>query len=230
MKIAVMQPTYLPWIGYFELIDGVDLFVFFDDVHFNKRSWHRRNRIKTVSGEFTLTIPVLCKGKQMPLIKDTPINNEIPWKRKHLANIKSNYSKAKFFGLYIHELETLYSHEYKWLLDLNLAFIEFLRRSIGINTPTILSSSLKISDTKDERLINICKKLNAKDLYDAHGAMEFLNIDLFKKNGINLTFQQYKHPVYRQLHGDFISHLSALDLLLNEGERALDIIRSGRFS
>lgn len=227
MRIAIMQPTYLPWLGYFELMCNCDLFVFFDDVQFSKRSWHSRNRIKTITGEFMLTIPVHNEGKQRPMIKDVLVYNGIPWQRKHWATIKSNYSKAIFFKNYIQELEKVYSRRYERLLDFNLDMINFLKKNIGINTPAILSSVLEIDGERNERVINICKKLNANVLYDTQGAKTVLDLDRFEQKDIIVVFQEYKHPVYRQLHGHFISHLSALDLLFNEGERSLEIIRSG---
>src|SRR4030042_156908 len=141
MRIVIMQPTYLPWSGYFELMYNCELFVFLDDVQFNRRSWQRRNRIKTANGELMLAIPVRCLNNYT-LIKDVLINNEIPWNVKHLSAIKSNYGKATFFDRYFQKFENIYSQKYLRLLDLNLALINFLKKQIGINTPSILSSTL----------------------------------------------------------------------------------------
>ena len=109
MRIAIMQPTYLPWAGYFELIDNCDLFIFFDDVQFVKKSWQQRNKIKTPKGELLLTVPVLTKGKRGQLIKDVHINNDLSWRSKHLVSIESNYQRAPFYKEHIESIRRIYS-------------------------------------------------------------------------------------------------------------------------
>ncbi len=227
MKIAIMQPTYLPWLGYFELIDNCDLFIFLDDVQFVKKSWQQRNRIKTPTGELLLTVPVLTKGKLEQQIKDVSINNDLPWKNKHLGSIINNYPKAAFYGKYIGLIKEIYSREYSDLLTLNIAFIEFIREHSGIRTKTMRSSQLGATGDRTTKIVNICKACKADCLYDAKGAADILNLNLFKQNNIEVVFQDYKHPTYNQIHGDFIPYLSALDLLLNLGEKSLEVIRSG---
>lgn len=226
MRISIMQPTYLPWLGYFELMYNCDIFVFLDDVQFVKKTWHHRNKLKSVNGELLLTVPILSKGKYKQYIKDVVIDNESPWMRKHLKTIIINYCKASFFNKYIQRLESIYSFNYQKLIDLNLAIIEFLKQEIGIDTKIICSSDLNVNGFKNDKIISICKSLKADILYNTWGAKEILDLELFDKNGIKLILQEYKHPVYRQLNGNFISHLSALDLLLNEGDKSLEIILS----
>lgn len=225
--ISIMQPTYLPWLGYFELMFKSDQFVFFDDVQFIKKSWHQRNRIKTATGELLLVIPILSKGKRFQKINETLIHNNSGWAKKHLLTIENNYRKAPFFQNYIDELRVIYSKPYEKLSDLNIDLIIFLKNKIGIKTPTILSSELNIQGKKNERIIDICKALKSNVLYDAHGAKEILDLEFFNKEGIKLVFQNYQHPVYRQQYGDFIPLLSTLDLLFNEGDNSLSIIKSG---
>lgn len=228
MKIVIMQPTYLPWLGYFELMSNCDLFVLMDDVQFIKKSWHSRNRIKTSSGELLLSVPVFSKGKRCQQIRDAEINNDLPWRKKHFSAIENSYKKARFFNDYFKELEEIYSGNHSKLLDLNIKLIEFIKEKIGISTVLILASTLNASGVKSEKVVNICKKLNADILYDAQGAKDVLDLNFFKDNKIKLIFQEYEHPVYTQLHGDFIPYLSAIDLLLNEGKRSMEIIVSGR--
>ena len=227
MRISIMQPTYLPWMGYFELIHNCDLFVFLDDVQFVKKSWQHRNRIKSSSGETLLTVPVLSKGKRGQQIKAVDINNELPWRKKHLATIRTNYCKAKFFNTFIDELDRIYCRDYGRLLMINLTLIHFLCDAFGISTQTMLSSTLKTDGVGSQKIVNICKALKADVLYDTQGAEPVLDAGLFESNQIELIFQQYCHPTYFQLNGDFLSHLSALDLLLNEGENALRLICAG---
>jgi hypothetical protein len=222
-----MQPTYLPWLGYFELIDQSDTFVFFDDVQFEPKSWHQRNRLKGPNGEQTLTVPILTAGKRFQKICEAEIDNKQQWEIKHIRSIEFNYLKAPFFNNYILPLKEIYEKEWAKLVDLNVGLISLLMGQLKIMTPVICSSALKIESSGDRRIIDICKKLGAEELYDAAGARPLLNLDMFQEEGIQVTFQDYKHPTYRQLYGDFIPSLSVIDLLFNEGERSLEIIRSG---
>jgi hypothetical protein len=222
-----MQPTYLPWMGYFELMMKSDTFVFFDDVQFEPKSWHQRNRVKGPNGELWLTVPVLTKGERFQKINEAQIDNMKQWERKHLSSIEFNYLKAPFFDSYISPLREIYSKKWTRLVDVNLALISFLMRQLGITTPTIRSSELRVESDRNRRIIDICKKLGAKELYDAEGARSLLNLEMFEKEGIRLTFQNYQHPTYSQLYGDFVPYLSVIDLLFNEGPKSLDIVRSG---
>lgn len=227
MKCAIMQPTYLPWQGYLEMMLSSDCFVYFDDVQFVRKSWQQRNRIKSPQGELMLSVPVLKKGELEQKISEAKINNQTDWQYKHLASIEHNYHKAPFFNRYIEELRRIYSQKYEKLIDLNLEILDFLRSGFNINTPTILSSQLDVKGARNEYIIAICRKIGAEILYDAAGAAELLDCSAFEKAGIQLKFQRYSHPVYRQLHGDFKPYLSALDLLLNEGENGRTILASG---
>lgn len=227
MKCAIMQPTYLPWLGYFELMADSDCFVYFDDVQFVKKSWQQRNRIKSVTGELMLSVPVLKKGELEQKINQARINNLERWQHKHLASIEKNYAKAPYLDRYLGGLREIYRESHDRLVDLNVSLIEFLRRELGIATPTVFSSDLEPQGGRNQRIVDICRKVGADTLYDAAGAAEILDHGVFAEAGIRLLFQHYRHPVYRQLHGEFIPYLSALDLLLNEGERSAEIIRSG---
>lgn len=225
-----MQPTYLPWLGYFELIDSCDLFIFLDDVQFIRKSWHQRNKIKTPDGELLLTVPVLTKGKLEQQIKDVSINNDLPWRNKHLGSIKNNYQRAIFYKKYIGSIEDIYSREYADLLTLNMSLIEFIKEQLGIKTKTMLSSQLKAAGDRTGKIINICKACKADTLYDAKGAADILDLNLFKENNIEIIFQEYKHPIYNQIYENFMPYLSALDLLLNVGQKSLEVLRSGNNS
>ena len=223
MICAIMQPTYLPWLGYFQLMANSDLFIFFDDVQFMKRSWHYRNRIRSHQGELMLSVPVLSKGKSGQKINEVLINNDGNWRKKHIQSIILNYGKTKYFRDYIEELNGIYSNNYSHLLDLNVTLIKFLMDKFGIKTQTMMSSQLQVVGERNVKIVDICKKVNADVLYDAEGAKEILDLAYFEQNNIKLAFQKYQHPVYRQ-QGKFIPYLSALDLLFNEGSGSLDII------
>jgi len=223
-----MQPGYLPWLGFFELIEQCDQFVILDDVQYTKRDWRSRNRIRTKNGWIWLTVPVLSKDKEEQLIKDVRINNDISWKKDHLNSIKINYSKSKFFKNYFKYFENIYNKSWEYLIDLNMDIIYFLTKEINISTPIVLSSSLSISAlSKNQRIIEICKKLKADELYDSKAAESFIDIELFKKEGIKVLFQDYKHPEYSQSYKPFIGQMSVIDLLFNEGANSKNIILKG---
>ena len=222
-----MQPTYLPWLGFFELMDNCDTFVYFDDAQFVKKTIHQRNKIKTKQGQLLLTVPVLSKGKLKQKINETQINNDIHWRKKHFKSIDINYCKAPYYNDYIGAIREIYDQRYTYLVELDIKLIELLKNIIGIKTKTILSSQLEVDGKKDKKILNICKKLKANILYDAFGAKEILDDSYFMKNNIKLIFQNYMHPTYKQHWGEFISHLSVLDLLMNQGPNTLKIIKSG---
>jgi hypothetical protein len=227
MKCAIMQPTYLPWLGYFELMDQADIFVFLDDVQFAKKSWQQRNRIRSVTGELLIVVPVKASGARFQIINEVLVDNAQNWRRKHLKSIQHSYFKAPFYSRYIGDLEEIFAESHTTLVELNLALIEFLKQALRIRTPTLLSSTIPAREGRNEKVIDICRHVRAQMLYDAQGAREVLDLQRFSDAGIALEFQAYKHPVYSQLHEPFIPYLSTLDLLFNEGDNSLNIIRSG---
>lgn len=229
--VAIMQPTYLPWTGYFELMDSCDVFVFLDCVQFDKRSWQQRNRIKTVSGELYLTVPVFTKNRREQKILEVEIDGSREFSLQHLRSIQSAYGKAPFYRQYIRGLKELLERKHTHLAELNIDLIHWIARMLGIETRTLRSSTLPARGARVERLISICEFVGADHYLSPEGARAYIEENNpFETRGIRLSYQKYRHPAYRQLHGDFIPHMSTLDLLFNEGERGLDIVRSGRES
>jgi len=231
MKGTILQPTYLPWIGYFEMIDSTDVYVVFDHVQFEKKSWQQRNRIKTSNGVIWLSVPIK-REKRETRICDIKISydhgNPL---EKHWRTITLVYKKAPYFNEYRSIFEKIYSKEYDYLRDLNVEIIKIICDILGIKTKIIFSSKLNLNDEnmeKTEKIVNLCKEVGITHLYDAKGAEEFIDVSLFHKEGISITFQHFKHPVYKQLWGNFIPYMSVIDLLFNEGDKSLDIIRNGR--
>jgi len=226
--IGIMQPTYLPWLGFFELMQGCDQFVFLDDVQFIKKDWLQRNRIKVNENFLWLTVPIITKGRRFQKIVDSEINNQINWASKHLKSIKFYYQKAQYFDKYFPFLEEIYKKRWTKLIDLNIALISFLCEQLKIKTPYAYSSNLTgIREERNDRIIDICKSFDCKKMYDAEGARSIIDSEKINEAGISIIFQKYDHPHYNQLHGKFISHLSVIDLLFNEGNNSLDIIRQG---
>jgi hypothetical protein len=230
MKIAIAQPTYLPWLGYFDLIDQVDAFVILDSVQFEKQSWQQRNRIKTPTGLQWLTVPVEFRGRFGQLIQDVEIRDGEFW-RKHLRAIELNYRRAPFFADYFDELSLeLACPAGSRLADLNVSLMEWLMRELGIKTSLFFSSRLGVSGKRTELLANICTCLGAAEYRSPIGSAAYLlpEIDILESRSIKVRFHNYEHPSYRQLFPPFVAYASVLDLIFNEGPRALEIVRSGR--
>lgn len=221
MVIGILQPSYLPWLGFLEQMHQVDCFVYYDDVQFEKGSWRNRNRIKTAQGPQWLTVPVLTKGGNFPLIKDIQINNREAWSKKHIKAIALNYAKAPYFETYAPGLFHILDSTWNRLLDLNLTVLDWLKTRLGITTPTVLSSSLKVPGRNVERLIGIIRHLGGNVFYEGKAGVNYIDPAIFMDAGITVRFQDYAHPTYPQLYGEFISHLSIIDLLFNCGPDSL---------
>ncbi len=216
MKVAIHQPQYLPWCGYFNKIINCDVFVFLDDVQYKKNEWQNRNRIKNKNGTIWLTVPVHYRFGQK--INEVYIDNKILWRKDHLKSIEYNYKKAKYFDDFFPVIENLLKKEYDLLVDVNIESIKIILSYLGIEKKIIKSSELKVEGEKTNRLINICKKLSADVYISGVGAKEYLVVEEFEKNGIKLIFQNYTTPNYPQLYGDFIPNLSIIDMIFNIGK------------
>jgi len=219
-----MQPGYLPWLGFFELIYNCDIFVLLDDVQFTKKDWRSRNRIRSKDGWLWLSVPVLTKNKQSQLINEVKINSSINWRRKHLKTIEINYNKAKYLNNYFPFFEKLYSSNWTNLVDLNVEIINWALEALNIKTPIRISSSLNTKGRKEDKIINICKKLGATELYDSKAAQNILDLDKFNEGKIMVNFQDYRHPVYNQIYEPFLPYMSVIDLLFQYGPKSLNIL------
>jgi len=222
--IGILQPGYLPWLGFFEQLHRSDVFVLYDDVQFEKGSWRNRNRIKGPKGPQWLTVPVLTKGLGLPVIKDVLINQSRHWQKKHTAAIRQSYSKAPYFKQYSEPIFHILNRPWKYLIDLDLELIGTLKERMGISTPVLLSSDLHIEGKGVERLIDIIRYLGGSRFYEGQAGKNYIEAELFEKEDIQVVFQDYQHPRYLQANGDFISHLSIIDLLFNCGPESLKIL------
>lgn len=229
--IAIMQPTYLPWVGYFDLMDQVDTFVILDNVQFSKQSWQQRNRLKSPQGELLLTIPVATKGKGDLLISEVQLANH-HFLKKHLNSIEVNYKRAPYFETYYPELKKLFeiARDFTYLSTFTISLIVWLKDKLNINTKILCASDFQLKDGKTDRIIDLCKHLQASHYLSPMGAMDYLepSLSYFQKENIVVSFQQYEPIIYKQLYPPFHSYLSSLDLLFNEGPNALNIVCNGR--
>ncbi len=225
MRLVILQPSYLPWLGYFDQMFKSDAFVIYDDVQYDKNGWRNRNRIKTPQGPQWLTVPVLTKGRNLPINRAVEINNTTSWQKKHLKSIAQNYTKAPFFAQYMGLLEGVLERRWKLLIDLNMTLIHLLMEELGLNTKIYLASDLRIpKDGKIERLIHICRHFQADIFLEGDAGRDYLDEALFAREGIRIEYHGYRHPVYRQLHGNFVPYLSVIDLLFNHGKDSLEIL------
>ncbi len=227
MRIAILQPGYLPWLGFFDQELSVDLFVLYDDVQYDRRGWRNRNRVKTPDGSVWLTVPVIQKGKYEQIIRDVKIDNERPWRKKHLGTVEGFYKQAPYFNTLFPGFSELIDSDWEYLWELDLALIKWINEKIGIETEIKLASELNITGQKSERLLEICRKLGANEYYSGAAARHYLDLEIFRNAGIDVYFQEYVHPKYPQLHGDFLSHMSVLDLMMIVLPESKRIIQSG---
>jgi hypothetical protein len=225
--VVVLQPGYLPWLGFFDQMRRCDIFVYYDDVQFDKNGWRNRNRIKTAQGPLWLTVPVRQAGRAGQRIGEVEIECGHPWRAKHLRAIAQSYAKAAFLPLYYPELEALLQRDWRLLVDLNLATVELMCRWLGLERRTMRASTLGIEGGQSTRLLNICRHLGATRYLAGNAAKDYLDVGLFADAGIRLVWQDYSHPVYPQLHNAFVPFMSALDLLLNVGPASLALLAEG---
>lgn len=226
--VVVLQPGYLPWLGFFDQVRAADTFVYYDDVQFDKHGWRNRNRIKGPTGEpVWLTVPALLSGQSLPCIKEVRIDTRSRWARKHLASIQQYYARAPFLKHYLDELQETLLRPWELLVDLDLAVTALLCRWLKLPAPTVRSSDLSIEGERSERLVRICQHFGATRYVSGVAAQTYLDVGLFKRQGIEVCWQNFSHPVYPQLHGEFVPYLSALDLVLNCGEAGAEILAGG---
>ncbi len=223
--VCVLQPSYLPWLGYFDQIARSDVFVFYDDVQFDKNGWRNRNRIKSANGVQWLTVPVLHKGLGPQAINRVQISNKSQWSEKHLRTIAQSYAGAAYRDEVCELLLGYLTQPWTLLADLDIALIEGICGYLGLKRRFVRSSSLGIEGERSERLIRICDRFGAKSYLSGDAARAYLDVDLFSAEGITVEWQGYSHPEYPQLHGSFVSHLSIVDLLMNSGSNSLSVIR-----
>jgi hypothetical protein len=222
--LTAHQPTYIPWLGLFNKIYFADCFVLFDTVQYLPKEWMNRNKIKSSNGAIFLTVPVLKRGFLNKMNKEIQIDNSKNWKRKHLKSIYINYKDTKYFKNYFPFFEDVYNKDWLYLIDLNFYIFKNLLDFLNIKVKLLKLSDLNIEGKKSELVLNLCKKLGAKKYIFGEQGKNYAEIDQFSKNGIDLIFQNYKHPNYAQEFGNFVSHLSVVDLIFNHGKDSQELI------
>ena len=229
--IGILQPCFLPWIGYFEQMDRVDHFVFQDDAQYTTRDWRNRNRILARGGPIWLTVPVRKASLATPIC-DIEISYEADWQTKHLRSLTMHYARAPGFAAIYKLLEAAYGRRPAYLADLTIELTMGLAGHLGICVETSRSSRTPRTESGDlnARLIRLATAQGATSVYFGASSEHYIDCARFAAAGIKVVFQEYDHPHYAQPRAEFQSHMSAIDLLMAHPDRARDIMLSGRSS
>ena len=227
MMVAAHQPHYLAWLGYIDKIHTVDIFCLVDTIPFEEQIFQYSNKIRSwnEAGEEWLAVPVIGEGRSGQLIKDVEISPGTNWREDHWQKIKSSYGKAPFFHAFEDFFEDLYKRDWKMLADLN----EYMTRGIldfwGMSTQIVRSSALGVEGRKANIHVEICRKLGADQYMSGAGQCKYLDQQALRAAGIQHHVQQFTHPTYSQVHGDFMPNMAAIDLLFNYGKKGAEFFR-----
>ena len=232
MKLAIHQPEFMPWPGFFNLMALSDLYIVLDHVQFKKRYFENRNQLVSPSSKTLFVgVPVITKNRYYQSICEVEIDNSQNWKKKLLLTIFHNYKKSPYFSKYYNNFCFLIEKkQYNRLLDLNMEIIVFLRQQLKINTPMICSSEFDLSSVKGSELIlKLCLLTNTKVYLSGKFGRNYLKVEHFKSNGIQIKWIDYETPFYKQQCNNFVKSLSVLDLLFNHGENSYKILSNNTF-
>jgi hypothetical protein len=225
-RVAIVQSNYVPWRGYFDLIDSVDEFILLDDVQFTRRDWRNRNRIKTPQGARWLTIPVRVKGRYTQLVCETEADDD-SWPERHWETVLQNYRRAPGFDYARDLVEELYrTVPGRSLAEINRHFLARLCEALEIETPLTKSVDYEAVGRKTDRLVDLCRKSGATEYVSGPSAKAYLDVDRFAAEGIAVSWFEYgPYPEYEQVHPPFDPHVSILDVVLCAGKDSARIAR-----
>ncbi|WP_340817870.1 WbqC family protein [Methanolobus sp. WCC4] len=221
MIIAVHQPNYLPYLGFFDKMEKADIFVIYDNAQFSKEDYHHRNRVRIFNGWKWLTVPVEKKRipiNQIMVVNSSSTKEENKWNHKHLRVISDNYKNAPFYEDYIDAFYKIYEKEYCSLCELNMDLILLLKEAFDIGTEILYTSDLGQLSSSSQGLVEIVQKVDGDTYLSGQGGKNYLDISLFKDKGIKVDFQNYVHPIYKQCYEGFVPYMSAIDALFNTGK------------
>jgi hypothetical protein len=226
-RVAIVQSSYIPWKGYFDLMRQVDEFILYDDAQYTRRDWRNRNQIKTKDGLLWLTVPVEVKGRFHQSVKEVTISDR-GWADRHFKSIMSTYARAPFFRHYRETLEDLYRRAtHPRLSDVNRHFLEGLAPMFGITTPIRWSMDYELPQGRVERLVALCERAGATAYLSGPSARAYMDHGLFVQAGIDVSYIDYQsYAAYPQLYPPFVHQVSAIDLLLSLGPGAAGYLAS----
>ncbi len=226
MTVAIHQPQYLPWLGYFDKMDRADVFVLLDNVQYKKNEFINRNRIKSAAGWQWLTVPVRFHFPER--IDQVAIHAGVNWRHQHAQALLTNYGRAPYFTSYRPFFDDLLSRPWERLCDLNAHAVRGLAELLGIRREMPLASAWALGEDPTGRLVDICRRVGADTYLSGAGGQDYLDLSQFEAAGIRVEFQAFEHPAYPQRFGPFEPFMSVVDLLFNCGEESLEVIRRGR--
>jgi len=230
MIIAIHQPNYLPWLGYFDKVDHADVFVFLDHVQFVRNDFQHRNRIKTATGPTWISVPCVHGGKRESLLEQR-IAYETDWTAEHWRLLKTCYASAPFSAVLFECLAPLYRARFETIAELNISLVMALADALGFKCRWQRSSCLDLPKLhKSELLATICSRLGGSEYLSGLGAQSYLDFEAFDRVGVFVKWQSFSHPKYEQcwMNQGFVSNLSVVDLLANAGPGSAQILRSNR--
>lgn len=214
MIVTIHQPDFFPWLGFFDRWKQSDLYIVLDDVQFLRRGWHHRDKIKTVEGVQWLTVPVIKKHRYTQQIREVMLDSTQDWRRKHLRMIRMVYGQSPNFDDIYPWLEHIYQQEHESLLDLNMTLLKACASLLEITTPFQYASTFHIHASGTQRLVELVKAVQGNIYLTGNGSRAYLDETAFQKEQITVRWQEFKHPIYPQLYGDFQPGLSVLDFLM----------------
>jgi hypothetical protein len=227
--LTAHQPVYLPWLGLFHKIALADTFVSFNRVQYLPKDWNNRNRIRTASGPLWLSVPVQKKGHRDKPLDEIEIDNGKPWQRKHWRTLEMTYGKAPHFASYRDFFAGVYDREWTHLAELNDHMLQWFLQTLGIETTFVLASDHDFQGAKSELVLDMCRTLGADRFIFGAMGRDYADVDAFTATGIDVVFQDYRHPTYPQFQrGEFEPYMSIVDLLFNCGEQSREILLSGQ--
>jgi len=226
-SVAIVQSCYIPWKGYFDLINAVDEFILYDDQQYTRRDWRNRNRVKTAQGTIWLSIPVRVKGKYLQRIDETEVSDPA-WAERHWLTLVHAYGQAPYFERYRDRLQRLYHESSEVLLSkVNRHFLEVICHLLGIRTRLVWSTDYEVEGARTERLVNLCRAAGATSYLSGPSARAYLDEAIFERAGIELRYMDYSgYPEYEQLHPPFEHAVSIVDLLVHTGPSAPRYLKS----
>lgn len=226
-KVAIHQPNFIPSAGYFAKMLASDVFILLDSVDYTKDNWTNRNRIKGANGLQWLTVPVLTHGRMGQKILDVEINNRERWQHRHWQTILSCYSRSAYFSRYAERIEQFYKMPSQRLAEWNESWIRWIYDDLGASARLVRSSELAgIEGEGTELIASLCASVNATVYLSGQGGKNYLDLNRLTSIGVEVRYQKHHPRSYRQLFGEFEGNLSTLDVLLNEGPGAADIVRA----
>ncbi len=220
MIVSIHQPAYLPWLGYFDKIRRADRFIYLDTVQFQKNSFQNRNRVRSKSGPIWLTVPVITKGRLFSVpLGGVTIDNTQTWQSKHLVSMEMNYRRAERFSGIFPLLETYYRCRWDTLSELCWEMLMEFNRLLGIDTPIVRASEMdKAEGSKSDLVLNLCRATGATTYLSGSLGRDYLKLEDFDKAGIEVVFQDYVHPTYRQVYPGLEPFMGIVDLLFNAAD------------